>query len=103
MAIGAITFVRYIHPRRGVRQRIISMAGPTSYTGSGGDTITAADVKLNAIDSIIFELPHPLVDRHYIYNKTTGKIQVQVPSTGLELAGATNCSADIVRGLVSGR
>lgn len=103
MAIGAITFIRYLAPRRGVRQRIISMAGPTAYTGTGGDTLTAADVKLNAIDSINFELPHPLVDRQYIYNKTTGKIQIQVPSTGLELANGVNCSADIVRALVSGR
>lgn len=102
MPIGAITFVRYFPPKRGIRERLISMAGPTSYTTTG-DAVTAADVKLNAVDHIAFELPHPLVDRQYIYNKTTGKIQIQVPSTGLELANATNCSADIVRARVSGR
>lgn len=102
MPIGAITFIRFLRPLRGVRMREISMAGPTSYT-TAGDTLTAADLRLNAIDTIHFELPHPLVDRQYIWNKTTGKIMIQVPSTGLELANATNCSADIVRAVAWGR
>src|SRR5262245_30123403 len=101
MPIGTITFLRYIQPRRGVRERVFSMAGPTSYTTTG-DAVTPANFKLNAIDSLDFEQPHPLVDRLYIYNKTAGKIQIQVPSTGLELANATNCSADIVRGRAIG-
>lgn len=100
MALGTITFVRYIQPRRGVRERVISMVGPNPYT-VGGETVTAANMKLNAIDSIVFEPPHPLVDRIYKYNKVAGKIEIQVISTAAE-AGAINCSADIVRARVIG-
>ena len=102
MALGAITFLRKLKNRNGVRERVISMVGATSYT-TGGDAITAANVQLNAIDAIFFELPNPLSDLAFIYDKTNGKVMAQVISTGLEVAGATNLSTKTVRAHVIGR
>ena len=102
MALGAITFIRKIAPRRGVRQRICLMVGEATYTATGVP-ITAATFLLNGIDAIFFENPYPLVNRQYLFDKTNSKIQAQVVSTGVEVAGGTNCSADQVLMRVVGR
>src|SRR5262245_41741955 len=95
MALGAITFIRQIAPRRGVRQRVCLMVGEASYT-TGGVAITPATFRLNAIDAIIFSNPYPLVNRQYVYDKANSKIMAQVVSTGAEVAGANNNAADQV-------
>ena len=102
MAIGAITFVRKMRPRNGIRERIISMVGAASYT-TGGDAITAANLQLAAIDAIFFELPNPLADLAFIFDKTNLKIMAIVLSTGLQVAAATNLSTSTVRAHVVGR
>ena len=102
MALGAITFLRKIAPRRGVRKRIVLLVGEASYT-TGGVAVTAANFQLNAIDSMFFNQPYPLVNRQYVFDKANSKIQAQVPSTGAEVAGAVNCSADQIVIEVSGR
>lgn len=78
------------------------MVGEASYT-TGGVAVTAATFQLNAIDAILFSNPYPLVNRQYIFDKTNSKIMAQVVSTGVEVAGANNNSADIVIMTVYGR
>lgn len=102
MALGAITFVRKMRPRNGLRERIISLVGPASYT-TGGDAITAANVQLAAIDAILFQLPNPLADRAYIFNKAGSTVQAIVLSTGAQVASTTNLSADTILAHVIGR
>lgn len=102
MALGAITFIRKVAPRRGVRIREVLMVGEASYT-STGVPVTAATFLLNAIDAIFFSLPYPLSIRQYIFDKANSKIMTQVVSTGVETAGAVNCSADQVIMTVYGR
>jgi len=102
MALGAITFIRKLAPRRGVRVREVLLVGEAAYT-STGVAVTAANFQLNAIDAIFPSLPFPLVNRQYIFDKANSKIMAQVPSTGAEVAGAVNCSADQILLLVYGR
>ena len=102
MALGAITFIRKVAPRRGVRIREVLMVGEGSYT-STGVPVTAATFQLNAIDAIFFSLPFPLSIRQYIFDKANSKIMTQVVSTGVETAGAVNCAADQVIMIVYGR
>jgi len=102
MALGAITFIRKLAPRRGVRIREVLMVGEASYTTTGVP-VTAATFQLNAIDAIFCAAPYPLANRQYVFDKTNSKIMAQVVSTGVEVAGAVNCSADQVNLLVYGR
>lgn len=102
MALGAITFIRKVAPRRGVRIREVLLVGEASYTTTGV-AVTAANFQLNAIDAIFISNPYPLVNRQYIFDKTNSKIMAQVVSTGAEVAGATNCAADQLILTVYGR
>ena len=102
MALGAVTFIRKVAPRRGVRVREVLLVGEASYT-TGGVAVTAATFLLNGIDAIFFSNPFPLVNRQYIFDKTNSKIMSQVVSTGAEVAGAANCSADQIIMTVYGR
>ena len=102
MALGAITFIRKLAPRRGVRIRKVLLVGEASYT-TGGVAVTAANFQLNAIDGIFCANPYPLVNRQYIFDKANSKFMAQVVSTGAEVAGAVNCSADQIILTVYGR
>jgi hypothetical protein len=102
MALGAITFIRKLAPRRGVRIRICLLVGEASYT-TGGVAVTPANFLLNAIDGIFFSAPFPLVDRVYIFDKANSKIMAQVGSTGAQVAGAVSCAADQIILTVYGR
>ena len=102
MALGAITFIRKVAPRRGVRIREVLLVGEASYT-TGGVAVTAATFQLNGIDAIFISTPFPLVNRQYIFDKTNSKIMAQVVSTGAEVAGANNNSADQIIMTVYGR
>lgn len=98
----AIAVLRRYPPRRGIREVLVEITGDTSYP-TGGSPIVAADVKLSAITAILPQLPYPLVDRQYIWDRANGKLMAQVVSTAAELANTTNASADKIVALVSGR
>lgn len=100
MPLGAITVLRRIHPRRGVREVVFQMPGAASYT-TGGDAITAANLNLNAITDIQFHVSG-VVDRQYLFDKANSKVMAQVISTGAQVAGSTNLSTDTVLGRAIG-
>lgn len=82
---------------RGLRRVFVEITGETSYV-TGGTAIAASDVGLKGAILAVYinAFPTPLVDRFYMWIRSTGKLQAAVRSTGAEVAGAVNCSADKV-------
>ena len=82
---------------RGIRRVFCEVTGESSYT-TGGVVVAASDVGLKGAIIALYlnAFPTPSVDRYYIWSRATGKLQAIVRSTGAEVAGAVNCSADKV-------
>ena len=75
-------------------RRVARWAGPNPYP-AGGEPATAATFGMGKIVAMLFG---PMTDaagtgfRTLVYNPTTGKIQVYVGTTGVEVAGGVDLS-----------
>lgn len=79
--------------------------GPSSYV-TGGDPLTPGDLKLGAIDVLLFE--HGRNSGHttfrlLVYNKSGGVVLWIDPTTGAEVANATDLSGLTARFEAIGR
>jgi len=100
MALTSITVLRRFPPKRGVRQVLVEIVGEGTYTASG-IAIGASAVGLNAITAVECAPPYPLVNAQYLWDKTNGKLQAQVVTTGAEFSGVA--SAHKIVALFTGR
>ena len=99
MALGVAVVKRIRYPWSmgggfGIKDVLIEVTGEASYV-TGGSAITAAQLNVNRIIAVLPNDPYPLVGRSYLWNRTTGMLQAQVPA-GTEVTSTTNCSADKV-------
>jgi hypothetical protein len=100
MALTSITVLRRYPPHRGVRQVLVEIVGEGTYTATG-IAIPASSFGLNSITAVECSAPYPLVNASYLWDRTNGKLQCQLISTGAEFSGTA--SAHKIVALVTGR
>jgi hypothetical protein len=84
----------------GTRRRSTFLyTGPVSYVNPGGDPITAAEVRLGAIDYMptMIAFDGASVIRLLVWDYTLNAFKWFIPNTGAEVANAVNLSTFFVR------
>lgn len=98
----AFSVTKRFRQRQGIREALVEITGDASYP-TGGTAIAASAVNFQAITRVLPMLPYPLADRAYIWDNTNAKLMAIVLSTGVEVANATDLSADKIVALFIGR